>query len=540
MLLEIEFEKIPGFSRLFCDFLKRAPFFIERLADEQNLFENHQIIEKKLKSYTKRKQFLQLLAESNSDIELTEQQKENLKVISKENSVVVMTGQQPAVFGGPLYTLYKSLSAIQLCNKLKEHYPDYDFVPVFWLEDNDHDIQEATQVYLLDNLGNPLAPDVSQSSNPNKKQSISNLPIDNNLISFLEFYLESNNFTLSQPLLVSQILNFYKNEKYLVVPFKKIINLVTGKFGLLFLSSSLCRKNYAFVEIIQKELEYAGTSNKIIETTNQLIESKGYHIQAKSSVVNIFFHLDGERIKVNLDTETNKYRIKNEIYSAQELLTLFKNFPTNFSPNVLLRPICQDFIVPTIASILGPSEIGYTTQLPELYNWFSVVMPAIVPRHSLTFVPAEFSKNLAGYEFEILFQSRESLEKMIYFQNRDIELLQQIENLEIRFKSIFKEMQEIASCIDRTLVASSDAHFSKSFRFFQALKEKIFSNERRKILEKFRSVLYLNRLIFPKGTLQERFFATIYPLLIFGTEKFSNTIEPIFTKPRNKHYLIVI
>jgi len=540
MMFELEFEKIHGFSNLFCDFLKGKPFLLGRLRNELELFRTPEIIEKKLKSYTKRKKFLEVIRESNSDIELTEQQKENLKILMNENALVVITGQQPAIFGGPLYTLYKSISAIELSRRLKETYPEFDFVPVFWLEDNDHDYQEATQVFLLDKFANPLAPDLKQLTTSDNKRSIADIPIDKAIIDFLEFYFESNNLIAVQPKLASQILNFCKADVNLPTPFKKILNLALGNYGMLFLSASLCRKHHAFAEIIRKEIEQVGVSHKIIESANRLIEGMGYHIQAKSFDVNAFYHLNGERIKIQFDKGVQKYKIKDTLLTGQELLRLFEENPANFSPNVLLRPICQDFIVPTVASVLGPSEIGYTTQLPELYEWFSVVMPAIIPRHSITFVPAKFASKLVESGIEFFFQKPETFEKTIYEQNRDQTLLETIENLEARFKAIFNEMQEVASQIDRTLVASSEAHFSKSFRSFAALKEKIFSRERRKILEQSNSLILLNKYIFPKGTLQERIVATIYPLLLFEAKEFLNKIEGICSRPKDRHYIVVV
>ncbi len=540
MILSLEFDKIPGFSRLFCDYIKNEQFISERMSNEIQLLQNTKLIDEKLKSYSKRNLFSELIRKSNLEIDLSEKQIENLSLLSKENTLVVVTGQQPAIFGGTLYTLYKSLSAIELAKQLKVRFPDFNFVPIFWIEDNDHDYFEATQVFLFDRQYNPISPQLNHSNQDILRKCICDITIDSAITEFLEFYIEANNFSSLQPHFSLEILNFYKKSRYLATAFQKILNLVVGKEGMLFISSSICRQNNAFADILRKELENPGASNEIIEQANRKIERFGYHIQVKSSPVNVFYHSNGERIKIQLNGETQKYKIKNQYFTALELLQLFSKNPFNFSPNVLLRQICQDHILPNIASIHGPSEIGYTTQLKEMYQWFDVVMPAIIPRHSITFLPKKFQEYIENYGFDFFFKPPETFDSILYEQNRDKNLKESIQALELRFQSVFDEMKQIASKVDITLLASSEAHSKKSFRAFESLKDKIFSNERKTILNKLSHLRSINKIIFPKGTLQERMIASIYPLLEYGQSDFIEIINQVFKQPRNKHYIVLI
>ncbi len=540
MILSLEFDKIPGFSRLFCDHIRNAQFLSERLPNEIKLFQNSKLIEEKLKSYSKRNIISDLIKKSNLEINLTAKQAENLNLLSKENTLVVVTGQQPAIFGGTLYTLYKSLSAIELTKQLKVRFPDFNFVPIFWIEDNDHDYFEATQVFLFDQNYNLTSPHISHKHQSELQKSLCDFTIDSAITEFIEYYIEVNNFSISQPLLSSEILNFYRNSKFLSSNFQKILNSIAGKEGMLFISASICRQNNAFEDILRKEFEHLGTSNKIIEQANSKIERFGYHIQAKSSPVNAFYHSNGERIKIQLDSEKQKYKINNQNFTAEELLQLFDSNPSNFSPNVLLRQICQDYILPNIASIHGPSEIGYTTQLKELYQWFGVAMPSIIPRHSITFLPKEFQPYIENYGLNFFFKTPDIFDSVLYEQNRDKKLIESIRALELRFQSLFDEMKQIASKVDRTLNASSEAHYRKSFRAFESLKGKIFSHEKKEILNKFNYLRSINRLIFPEGTLQERKIASIYPLIRYGQTEFIVIIKEVLKQSRDKHYIVLI
>ncbi|MGB9913428.1 MAG: bacillithiol biosynthesis protein BshC, partial [Candidatus Kapaibacteriota bacterium] len=157
----IDFQSVPGFSKLFVDFLKKESFFVERFVYTEDLFNNEKIIEKKLKNYNQRNHLLKIVEKSNSDLTLTSSQKRNIELLAKDNTAIVVTGQQPGAFGGPLYVFYKTLTAIKLVEKLSKRHPQYYFVPLFWIEDNDHDYLEAFQSLLL-----------------NRKCDVVNLPLD--------------------------------------------------------------------------------------------------------------------------------------------------------------------------------------------------------------------------------------------------------------------------------------------------------------------------------------------------------------------------
>lgn len=539
-MLKLDFERLPGFSKLFIDFLKRKAFFTERFFYETDLLEREKILVNKLKSYSNRNTFVRLLQKSNSSLKLTNRQRNNLILAEKENTFVVTTGQQPGFLGGPLYTFYKTLTAIKLAEKLNRHYPQYNFVPLFWIEDNDHDCIEAFESVLLDRQFYENSMPIPEQCKKGWHNAISELKLSPNFFNFIELFLSTNELEGYEPELSKFLIELHKEEQSLVNTFQKILNYIFGEYGLIFIKASECRNSGAFKDILVNEFERFGATFSVIETANRLIESQGYPIQAKNSLPNLFYHSSTKRTKVEWDYERKVFILGNETLSDKEMIDFFERNSNRFSPNVLLRPICQDYLLPNVASILGPSEIGYTTQLKELYEWFNISMPAIVPRHSISFLPKEFFSTFDNYGIEFFFRTKEKLEEHLYNIHKSEILQQELKAIEQKFIQIFEKLKEIGQRIDRSLEISAEAHYSKANKPFQSFINKILLAEKRNIVAKHKDLFQINNILFPNGTLQERVLSMTYPLLFFGVDKFLKEIEQVIKEDQEVHYLIFI
>ncbi len=539
-MIKLNFDEIPGFSKLFCDFLKKNSFFEERFVYLENLLSNSYLIDKKLNSYTNRKIFKKIVGDCNSKFDLSEEQLKNLKLIDQDNTLVVVAGQQPGIYGGPLYTFYKTLTAIKTSQMLKEKFPIFNFVPIFWIEDNDHDCVEAFQVVLLDKKNDVLEIPIEEKCINNLKNSLSEYVISTKYSKLIESYLFTNSEDESNPTFSKFLLELFDQKDRLVDTFQSIHNYLFKDFGLLFVAASEFRKQKAFAEILSREFENFGTSFTVIETANHLIRSQGYHIQAKNSLPNLFFHSDKRRAKVEWNTKNKMWILDDITISEKDIIMFFEKNQDKFSPNVLLRPICQDYLLPNIASVLGPSEIGYTTQLKELYAWYGITMPTIIPRHSITFLHNKYMNILEEYGINFLFKPKKEIEEKIYNANRNLLLQDEIKGISAEFSEIFSRLKEIGSKLDKSLNISGEAHFTKSFRQLESYVTKIFSAEKRNIIQKHKEVFALNNLLFPNGTLQERSIATIFPILQFGENNFQKKIMEIVELPPFYHFVVSI
>ncbi len=540
MMKKIRFEDIQGFSKLFVDFLKRNLFFSERFNYEVDLLSKEALIEDKLKTYSNRELFVKLVNQSNFGLELSDAQKSNLELLKLDNTVVVTTGQQPGFLGGPLYVYYKTFTAIGLVEKLRKRHPNYNFVPLFWIEDNDHDCIEAFQSVLINRNWEIVNIPMLEQCKKGLHNSISELNLPQEFANFIEYFILTNHLDEEDNFFSKFLVELYKANESISGTFQRVLNYIFGKYGLLFVTASKCRQQGGFKDILFREFENFGASYSIIETANRLIELQGYHIQAKNSLPNLFYHTMDKRVKVEWDSKRKAFVLGEEIVDENNILDFFERNTARFSPNVLLRPICQDYLLPNVASVLGPSEIGYTTQLKELYEWFEIKMPAIVPRHSITFIPQNFVELLETKHFTYFLKPNEKILEEIYNSNRDSKLQKEIDNIEKEFENIFAKLKNIGTRFDKSLEISAEAHFSKSYRSFKSYINKIYSAERKKIISQHKETINLNIFILPNGTLQERMLSLAYPLLIYGLKRFEEETRKVIELDNNIHYLIAI
>ncbi len=539
---KIEFENIRFcFPKLFIDFFDKPDFFAERFPNNKIFDNGEKFLEIRAKNYNKRSSLILFLTESFGTIPFGTAQKENLSKLNADNTLVVVTGQQPGFLGGPLFTLYKSLSAISLCRKLAEKYENFNFVPVFWVEDNDHDSYEVARSWSFDSNYNLHLFSCCPECTKTDRISISERTFDEQIVTVLELLLTISNDFNSNPEIKSLLQDNYKANNNWATPFINLMNYLLGEFGILFVRSSVARKLGFFAEIVSKEINYFGYSNSIIDTANSLIDAFGYPIQAKNSVVNLFLHNNQYRNKIEWDSKKECYKVGNEYFAEQEIKRLAEQSPEKFSPNVLLRPVCQDYILPTIATVVGPSELGYYTQLKELFEWFEVPLPAVVPRHSLTLVPnILLSKLSEKIEIEKIFQPENDFKEFVYKNEQDQSNSKKIDEIIENLKEKYQDLAKIGSEYEPNLSVSAEAHWQKIAKVLDSYKKKISSAERTHILRKHPDLLKLNRIVLPKNTLQERLICSLYPFAIAERKTFLQKIEEIFYFPNNKHYIVSI
>lgn len=537
MIRVIDFKFIPGFSRFFCDFLSKNNFISERLLFYDEAFKNEEIIHEKLKSYTNRNEVAKLIKKSCANIIFSENQKLHLEILSKDNTLVVVTSLNPYFLGGPLSISYKILTTIFLARKLSEKFPSYNFVPVIWIEDNDHDCIKPFQVTLLNNNFEIVNLPLDGKRLSQWRNSISNYLIFEHLINFLEIHIQTNEYSEKNPPLSKFLMNLYKSETSLTKTFIQILHHLFKDYGLLFLISSDCRAQNSFAQILYKEIENFGASYAIIEQANRLLENKGIVVKSKNSLSNLFFHFEDKRVKLEWNSTKKKFILNEYEIGLSEILNFFERNSEKFSPNVLLRPICQDFILPTIAFVQSSSEIVFFAQLKELYQWHNVVMPAVSPRHSISIIPKRYSNLLNTETFFYFLKPKEHFEEELYNQYRNSSIQSKIQVLEKNIIQNYESLKEIGTYVDRTLNYTAEIHIKNSKEAIDKYINKIYRAEKRKILHENKELITLNTLLYPNDTLQERILASVSALFNFDSNLLKK-IEPIFNTNSNKHYLI--
>ena len=291
---------------------------------------------------------------------------ESLELLLAENTFTVTTGHQLCLFGGPQYFIHKIISVISLAHKLKVAYPEYNFIPIFWMASEDHDFDEISSVKIF---------------NENIKVEGEN--------SRLVGRIPTNEFSSS----LEELEQLFKNDsrgEHLISIFKEAfnknnwadctrywVNQLFKKHGLVIVDADSLQLKNIFSSIIELEIKDQFIYNQVEKTNKELVEL-GYKPQVNPREINLFYILDGERIRIIF--ENNQFRIGDDFYSEIQICDLIKSNPENFSPNVLMRPLYQECILPNLAYIGGPAEIAYWGQLKGVFNVSNILFPKLLLR----------------------------------------------------------------------------------------------------------------------------------------------------------------
>jgi bacillithiol biosynthesis cysteine-adding enzyme BshC len=521
-----DFRDMKGLSKLFIDYLDNSEYIMSRFPG--NRAKTADDIENKALTYQFREEIVSVIRMSMSSVELSEKQQTNLDKLRHPNCLTVVTGQQAGFLGGPLFTMLKAASTFEHCNELCNQFPTMEFVPVFWVEDNDHDGPEASRTYSLSgkSIGHY---DCETASANHSRRMVSSREFDNSISGTIEQFISELRDSSYKEEIEILLKGIYVSGKKWNIAFIELMNRFFSSSGLLFLSateligSGICRP------LIIKELSNPGKSYELVAEANRQLTENGYHLQAKSGKVNLFHHIDGER-----------YRI--EPQQADKMLMEAEIHPENFSPNVLLRPVFQDFALPTTAYIAGPGEIGYWTQIKELYEFFGVRMPAVLPRHSATVLDMKSERIIRKFKLGITYFQRniDELIAEISEELMDDKLRTNLEGIRQRIIEIFKDLEVISSDADATLSQSAKAAGIKAVQSAESIEKKIMSALKRKNEEHIEQFMHCSNIIFPEGTIQERMINPVFFANLTGIDGLNTILNFITKLDRNKHHIVTI
>lgn len=533
-MTSIDFRDLPqtpgGFSKLFNDYLYNFPKVKQLYASDFHSLENVKWhVERIQKSHDHRSRLCDILIEQNRQFGCSEKLIGTIELLRDDNTFCVVTGQQVGILGGPLYTIYKSFTAIKLAEQLAQVFPDYKFLPIFWLEGEDHDFAEINQITLLNQENIPTKVEYLTDNQPLEKNigAVGEVVLDSSLESFLsqlEKTLPSSEF---RPPLLENVRQSYTSGRTLNHAFVHWLSrLISGAQPeqssppqMIYISANDKRIKQLLSPIFLKELQEFPKASRLVIDQSALLE-KEYHAQIKPKALNLFlFHKGGRYL---IEPREQDFSLKGTRYfpTRDELLRIAAETPELLSPNVVLRTICQDTLLPTAMYVAGPSEIAYFAQLKPLYEYYGITMPMIYPRASMTIVEQKLQTVLEKYELQLTdaFGRREKL------NNRVIDLLSEV-NLDTLFSHATKRVGELTgelefglNYIDSTLKGTLETTRSKIESQLHVLKEKAAAAQRRKHEIALRQIDKVSNNIFPNGKLQERELNIVYFLNKYGPE----------------------
>lgn len=458
-----------------------------------------------------REKLATLLLEQQAHYAPSSKTLENIERLRNPKTVAILTGQQVGLFSGSLYTIYKTASAIALAKRYKREFPDYDFVPIFWLEGEDHDYDEVSSVTLL--VGNELKTLRYDEKNHAERKAVGRTHFSEDIEPFVSQVLSLLPTSDFKEELTSLIQTAYKQGETFLTAFAKLMGALFKDDGLVFLSPDDGKFKSLVKDVFIKEFETFPKCSEEVIAESASLEDEGYEAQAKVKPIN-FYWIDEQGKRWNVEASNEKYfqlKPSREEVLKTALLETVHNAPEKLSPNVILRPIVQDKSLPTLAYVAGPSEVAYWGQLKRAYQFFGVEMPLVVPRASLTMVEQKIAKvfEKIGGEFrearyEQFFSEKESLLKEYVATHAEINLDTLFENTEVEVKMSMQVLEATLKLLDPTLSQTLETAQGKMLFQLSQLKEKAFRAQKQKQNDFVSQIEKCEVNLLPSGKLQER------------------------------------
>jgi bacillithiol biosynthesis cysteine-adding enzyme BshC len=396
----LSFERIPNQTRLFLDYL-RDPLALRQFYPSAVRF-HHELPQRAQEVLTAhevdRGRLCDALAVMNTRWGAGEETLKNIQLLRDSDCLAVVSGQQAGLFTGPLYTIYKALSAVKLAGCLMQR--NTKAVPVFWIAAEDHDFVEVAKAEFIDRSCQLANVEVSTQLHRDG-QPVGQVVLDDSITAVVDQLFEllpKSEFAVEvQPLLRSA----WQPGRNYAEAFACMMTALLGQKGLIFLDPLDAQLKKLAAPLYAAAARRAPDIATAVESRSRELESAGYHAQvmASASSFPLFLHdEEGSRHAV-VRVESGKYKAKatEKEYSAEELASLVLEAPERFSPNVTLRAVVQDYLLPTIAYYGGAAEIAYFAQTAEVYRILERPITPILPRSSLTMIERHTSRVLERY-----------------------------------------------------------------------------------------------------------------------------------------------
>ena len=436
---------------------------------------------------------------------------DSAKRLGDPTSVAIVTGQQAGLFGGPLFTLFKALTAVRLARNIRDHY-GIPAVPVFWVDAEDHNLAEIQSCGIL--TENLALHHVCVSYPTDSGMPASDVILDNSImtaIDELRRMLPNTEFTDA---IVEQLSDAYRPGRSAVEAFSRWLDLVLGPTGLVVFDASDPAAKPLMREVFAREIDKPGTTSRLASAAGQALSKLGYHAQVTPAPDAVaMFHLGETRRQIRFQPpESNIFRIGEQTISATELRAAVSEHPQSFSPSVLLRPLVQDTLFPTSVYVSGPNELAYLAQLRPVYEHFDVPMPVIYPRVSATIVDRATLKFLDRFnvDFSDLQAQDESLLNRLLTGLLPDAVGRSLSSAEQNVSAHLAAIAAEVSAVDPTLVGAVDPTRCHMERDLKTLRSKVVQAAKRRDTTLRRQFHRARSQAFPAGQPQERAVSFVY------------------------------
>lgn len=417
----------------------------------------------------------------------------NIDLLKSPNTYTITTGHQLNIFAGPLYFIYKIVTAIKLAGQLKERFPDNNFIPVYWMASEDHDFAEINYTdiggkkvhwwYEASGATGRINP-VTMRQALNQYKGV--LGLDHHASELAEI-----------------VETAYTKFDRLADATRYLVNALFGQYGLVIIDADDHALKKQFARIIEEDI-IEQHSSKNIEATNERLKKLHVHVQVNPREINFFYLSDGLRERIIFEDGTYKVLNTEISFTKEELQKEISSKPEHFSPNVVMRPLYQEYILPNIAYVGGGAEVVYWLELKSNFEHYNVDFPILILRNSGLVIPKQPASKIARMELPLseLFKSSEAIKTNWIKQHSDHELSLKEEWHDLQ--QILEKIKLRSSKIDPTLVQSTSAVQARLEHAIDNLEKKLIRAEKKNYQTRLEQIDHIKAELFPKDSLQER------------------------------------
>jgi bacillithiol biosynthesis cysteine-adding enzyme BshC len=487
-----------------------------------------QVIRDKAGSYKMDRALLaKVIHEQYQHHETSQAVKDNIELLRQANTFTITTAHQPLLFTGPLFFIYKIMGAINTAAMLREQYPDSHFVPVFWMGSEDHDFEEINHTYVY---GNPV---YWQRDGNGAVGRMSTEGIDHS-ISDLEDILKNRDGG------ADEILELFKEAYNKFERFDQathyLVDRLFSRFGLVIIIGDDARLKDRYKDIMEDEILNQRVQ-QVTESTLAKMEDH-YKVQANPRDINVFYLTEDNRGRLVMNDDGSIQTADETCtFSQHQLKEEIEAYPERFSPNVMLRPLYQDTLLPNLAYVGGGGELSYWMEQRPVFEHYGVNYPMLILRNSVLWLDKGSRKKLNKFwlKEEDLFRDEDQLiNSYIEKHARDeISLSEEKKELEELYNRILSRAEGIDVTLKKTVLGEQQ----KQLKALDKLEGKLLKAEKNKHDEAVNQLRHLKQKLFPKGELQERVENFLSQYIIHGDAFFTILHEQL--DPFQKSFLII-
>jgi bacillithiol synthase len=516
----LPFSQIPHTTSLFSDFLSnhskvqqfypRSAYFNQWMRDEAAAIRY---------DAARRERVATILLRQNESWGGSSRTLENIRRL-RAGATAAVTGQQVGLFGGPLFSIFKALTAVKLAEVATNG--GVDCVPVFWLATEDHDLEEISHVAMPGPDGSLQAIAVGTQGPPDAPVGTVRFGDE------IQSALDAAAALLGDSDALSSLRACYRPGETFGTSFGRLFTQWLAEWGVILLDASDPELHRIAEPVYRAALERSGELEEALQARGHDLEAAGYHQQVKITPSSSLVFSLHKGARVSVHRQGADFVIDQEIISPAQLLSRVASSPQNFSGNVLLRPVVQDYLLPTLAYTGGSAEVAYFAQAAVVYQALLGRTTPVVPRFSATLIEAKPKSLLERYGLAFTdLLGVEPLRERLAAHALSKDLQSAFERAQASTRQSLAAIRQSLERLDKTLVDAANNAESKMLHQLESLQGRAARAEllQSEILD--RKAAFLSNALYPNKVLQERELAGVYFLARHGADLLRGVYESI-------------